>query len=63
MCDGNNKQRINKKLFLIKTNTDWVVKRGLRWELFYLVHVFLNGLNGFLKAEREPNITIVEIEI
>lgn len=35
MCDENtrNKQRINKKLFLTEKNTEWMVKRGLCWEL------------------------------
>lgn len=42
---------------LKKTNKELkVVEIGICRELFYLVHVFFNGLNGFLTAERAPKM-------
>jgi len=31
--------------------------------ILYLVRVFSNGINGFLKAERAPNMTNIQVDL
>lgn len=61
--DEKHEQQINVKFLVkLKKSSDRVL-HVVEMTILYLVRVFASGINGFLKAERAPTMTNVQVDL